>query len=301
MLRRIELRFIMKIAFGMIIFNGNYVLKEVLESVYPYATQILIAEGPVKFWQEQGFTTSTDGTNEILDSFPDPENKITIVHSQYSEKDEQCNAYMEYIQDDIDILWNLDSDEVFKPQDIETVINLFKTEKYTSAGFKSISFFGGFNNYLTGFEESAEFKRVFRVFPGSIWKTHRPPTIKYKQGVIEKHLSFNTLANDYGIRMYHYSYVFPQQVFQKVNYYKQAVSKDLCIDNYFNKIYLPWVCGSKKQKASIEQTYQGVHEFILQYRGPCFTMPFTDSHPVAIKNNLMQLKEKFNEQLRQFN
>ncbi len=39
----------MKITFGMIVFNGNYVLEEVLASVYPYAHQILIAEGPVQF------------------------------------------------------------------------------------------------------------------------------------------------------------------------------------------------------------------------------------------------------------
>lgn len=51
----------MKISFGMIVFNGNYVLRECLESIYPYAHEILIAEGPVKYWQDLGYTTSTDG------------------------------------------------------------------------------------------------------------------------------------------------------------------------------------------------------------------------------------------------
>ena len=66
----------MKIAFGMIVFEGDYVLRECLEQVYPFATQILIAEGPVKYWQDRGKTTSGDFTNQILHSFPDPENKI---------------------------------------------------------------------------------------------------------------------------------------------------------------------------------------------------------------------------------
>ena len=66
----------MKIAFGMIVFEGDYVLKQCLEQVYPFASQILIAEGPVSYWQRQGRTTSLDNTNQILDSFPDPENKI---------------------------------------------------------------------------------------------------------------------------------------------------------------------------------------------------------------------------------
>ena len=79
----------MKIAFGMIVFEGDYVLKECLESIYPFASQILIAEGPVTFWQQQGRTTSLDDTNVILENFPDPENKIKIVHGQFKEKDEQ--------------------------------------------------------------------------------------------------------------------------------------------------------------------------------------------------------------------
>ena len=90
----------MKIAFGMIVFNGSYVLKEAIESVYPYANQILVAEGPVQFWQDEGHTTSTDGTNDILHSIPDPEGKITIAHGRFQEKDEQCNAYMPFLDDD---------------------------------------------------------------------------------------------------------------------------------------------------------------------------------------------------------
>jgi len=74
----------MKIAAGIIIFNGDYVLQECLSSIYPFVDQILIAEGPVKFWQNQGFSTSTDKTNDILHNFPDPQNKIKIYHGQYS-------------------------------------------------------------------------------------------------------------------------------------------------------------------------------------------------------------------------
>ena len=68
-----------KITFGMIVFNGNYVLQEVLTSIYEYAHQILIAEGPVAYWQTQGYTTSTDGTNDILHEFYDPDKKIKFI------------------------------------------------------------------------------------------------------------------------------------------------------------------------------------------------------------------------------
>ena len=230
----------MKITFGMIVLNGDQVLEEALSSVYPYAHQILIAEGPVSYWQQQGYTTSVDGTNEILDSFPDPDNKITIVHSKYLEKDDQCNTYMNYLKPDTDYIWNLDCDEVFKPEDIETIIKLLEAEKYTSVGFKSLTFYGGFDNYLTGFEENAEFMRIRKVYPGSYWKTHRPPTIAHKidNPWPEKHLDCNYLAENYGVRMYHYSYVFPDQVFNKIKYYEEFLEhiKASYKNQYWNAI-----------------------------------------------------------------
>jgi hypothetical protein len=294
----------MKITFGMIVLNGNQVLNETLRSVYPYAHQILIAEGPVLYWQEQGLKTSNDGTNEILDNFPDPDNKIKIVHSQYSEKDEQCNAYMKHLKDDTDYLWNLDCDEVFKPTDIEIVMELLDKHKYTSAGFKSVSFYGGFDKQLTGFEESAEFHRIKKVYPGSYWATHRPPTIAHKipqeERLPERHLNFNELSGRYGVRMYHYSYVFPDQVKNKIQYYKASLSKDNCIDNYFHEVYMPWVMGDDQIKRKIEDRFDGVHEFKPMYRGSCRTANFMGEHPDIIKENMEKLKLKFNRQLSKY-
>ena len=63
----------LKIAVGMIVFEGDYVLKQCLDQVYPHVDQILIAEGPVAFWQAKGKRTSEDRTNEILDTYPDPD------------------------------------------------------------------------------------------------------------------------------------------------------------------------------------------------------------------------------------
>lgn len=286
----------MKIAFGMIIFNGNYVLQEVLESVYEHAHQILIAEGPVQYWQSQGFTTSTDGTSDILHEFYDPDNKIKITHGQYSEKNEQCNAYMKFLKNDTNYIWNLDSDEVFKQNDLQQIISILEEYQPTSVGFKSISFYGGFDHYLTGFEEGAEFHRISRVYPGAKWATHRPPTIA-NSPFPKRHIGYNELAN-IGIRMYHYSYVFPDQVRQKVQYYKAAVSKDNCIDDYFEKVYIPWVT-QPELRDKIEHQYEGVHEFKPQYRGWCKAEPFTGQHPYVIQRRMKKLKSKFNHQLKE--
>ena len=288
----------MKIAFGMIVFEGDYVLKECLEQVYPFAHQILIAEGPVSYWQNKGKTTSTDNTNFILDNFPDPENKIKIVHGQYKEKDEQCNAYIKYLKPDVDYLWNLDSDEIYKTEDLNKIIDYLDDKKPTSVGVRSCTFYGGFDHYLTGFELNKDnFKRIFKVTPGSKWLKHRPPTIQYPNGIVKNHIDSDKLYKDIGFQMYHYSYVFPNQVFNKINYYKECIAKDNCIDNYFYEVYLPWVKGDLNTKNNIENKYNGVHEFKPKVRGECRTTSFTDTHPDSITKNLDRLKTIYNSQL----
>ena len=283
----------LKIAIGMIVFEGDYVLKECLEQLYPHVEQILIAEGPVKYWQDQGRSTSTDNTNNILDNFPDPENKLKVVHGQFLEKDDQSNAYMNLINDDIDYLWMVDSDEVYTTDDIIRMKEFLEDEKPTSVGLKSLSFFGGFEHTLTGFElKKDNFIRVFKYYPGCTWITHRPPTIKYEN---PKHISSEELYEKTGIQMFHYSYVFPDQVYKKTNYYKSWNKRN--IENHFEKIYLPWVRGDLKTKEDIEYKYRGVHEWDPEIRGDCYTTNFILCHPEAVEKNMDELLNKFNYQL----
>lgn len=291
----------MKIAFGMIVFEGDFVLKECLTQVYPFASQILISEGPVAFWQRMGRKTSQDKTNEILNSFPDPENKIKIIHGQFSEKDDQCRSYMEHLNSDIDYVWNLDSDEVYKSNDLKKMVEFLESEKPTSVGVQSCSFYGGFDHYLTGFELNVDnFLRIFRVVPGSTWQTHRPPTIQYPQNsnIVRRHINSDWIYKNLGIMMYHYSYVFPRQVYNKVSYYKSEISKQNCIDNYFQEVYFPWVLGSDQDKKSIESKYLGVHEFKPHVRGECYTSKFTGTHPESISNNMDTLVQEFEDQMK---
>lgn len=292
----------MKIAAGIIVFNSDFVLRQVLESIYPHVSQILISEGCVGYWVAKGYTTSTDRTNDIIHSFPDPEKKITIVHGTYPEKTEQANAYMQHLHPDTDFLWNVDADEVFKQHDIITIKDLLRTGRYNTVGFQSLSFYGGFGHHLTGFEENVSFIRIRKAYPGCTWDNHRPPTIKNPSGVAEPErlLSHTTLA-EMGIRMYHYSYVYPRQVYEKINYYENAViNKGDCIPNYFQNVYMAWVRGNTEQKQAIEAQYKGVHEFAPHYRGDCFTAPFTGQHPDIIQRDLPQLIAQYKRQLEEY-
>ena len=291
-----------KITFGMIVFESDFVLQECLEQVYPIAHQIVVAEGPVDYWQRQGRTTSTDMTNEILHSFPDPENKLTIIHGKYKEKDEQCKAYIDSIKDDTEYLCNLDADEIYKSRDLDILSDYLSQENPTSIGVQSCTFYGGLSKYLTGFEQNTDnFLRIFRYIPGSTWLTHRPPTMNYPENIRQKHIPSNQFYNDTGIQMYHYSYVFPDQVYKKISYYKDSVSKQNCIDNYFENIYLPWMNGNDSIKSEIERRYLGVHEFRPQLRGPCYTKNFADKHPESIESKKSYLLNKIQSQLKNYN
>ena len=290
-----------KITFGMIVFESDYVLQQCLEQVYPFAHSIVISEGPVSYWQQLGRTTSTDRTNDIIHHFYDPDNKLKVVHGMFDEKDDQCREYIKLIPNDTEYLWNLDADEVYKTQDLQNIMKFLDEEQPTSVGIQSCTFYGGFDRYLTGFEQNIDnFLRIFKYVPGSTWLTHRPPTMKYPYSVINKHINSQELYEALGFQMYHYSYVFPDQVYKKIDYYKSSVSKQNCIDNYFQNIYLPWISGDDNQKQVIENLYDGVHEFKPIVRGSCRTSPFTLTHPESIASNIDLLNKEINQQLQKY-
>ena len=216
---------------------------------------------------------------------------------------------MSFLRDDIDYVWQIDSDEVYKKQDIEKIIQLMHNEKPTSIGVKSCSFYGGFRDYIGGFEEARDnFLRIFKYEKGSTWLTHRPPTIQYPSAIVKKHITSTELLElTDGAQMYHYSYVFPKQVKNKVEYYKDKVSMNKCIDNYFKLVYLPWVLSynlsvsedAEKRKlgdqcqAAVEHNFNGVHEFKPEYRGDCYTARFIEAHPEAIRRDIHKLTNRY--------
>lgn len=299
----------MKITFGIIVFNGDFFLKQVLESIKPFAHKICIAEGPVKYWQNKGFTTSTDDTNTIITNFG-CENygvRMQVVHEQWKEKDDQCRAWFKYVPDDTDYVICVDADEVHRPEDIEKLIKFLEKEEPTSVGFKSDSFYGGFDRVIGGFERNHSFKRVLKYEPGCYYRTHRQPTLAVVHdgmGSIDiagKDITGNQLYEATGIIMPHYSYVSPKGVYEKIQYYEDAViSEGNCIPNYFKDVFVPWVKGSVRERSAIELKWRGVQEFMPKARGEAYTEPFTGKHPDIILRDMSELKAKFELQLKEY-
>jgi hypothetical protein len=303
----------MKLTFGIIVLNGDFFLKQLLESIYPVAHAICIAEGAVSYHSNKFPSGSTDDTVNIIKSFPDPQRKIKYTTGKiYAEKTEQCRAWFDMVPWDTDYIICNDADEIHTPENLETLIEFLEREKPTSVGFKSDSFYGGFKRIIGGFERDHSFKRVLRYYPNAVYRTHRQPTLawdipsdpdsdEYDIGRIAGlHITGNQLWDDTGITMWHGSYVSPGAVKEKIEYYENAViAPGKCIPNYFDEVYLPWVLGDDYKKVEIEEKYNGVQEFIPEARGECKTMPYGRQHPEVIRKYWSELHGKFVEQLAQ--
>jgi hypothetical protein len=289
----------LRIVFSMIVFNGNYILDAILDTLYPFGYKIVIVEGPVGYYVAKGHRHSTDGTIELIRSYPDPEGKIHLVSGQWSEKDEMVNSVWAYVPEDTDFIWHVDDDECHYPHTIQEVIDVLETGKWDSISFRSWAFFGGFDRVFdeSSYEQGFEFHRVKRVQPGSRWKTHRPPTIcaigDGKPWREHDHLAFFA-------GMPHYSYVWPARVKAKTEYYREAIAPGRCIPDYFDAVWLPWVLGDQSTRDAVEERYDGCHDFLPASRGPCRTALFARPHPPAIQKRLPALKKKFEEELATF-
>jgi hypothetical protein len=287
-----------KLSFGIIVFNGDYVLRENLSALYPCAHEIVITEGPVKHNQKLGFTSSTDQTVDIIKSFPDPQNKIRLISGKWENKDQMCNVYLKGMTGDY--VWHIDADELYLSNDIEKVIKYLENNKNCySMSFRLYSFYGGFERYVSGFDENFEVHRIQKFIPGkSVWKTHRPPTMIWppsgKTCREMGHVDYK-ITSSWGIRIYHYSYVFPKQVKEKCDYYQKRFSG--LIPDYWNKLFVPWMkADTDEDKRIVEKPTQGVHMWLPHRRGPAFTKKFPGQHPETIEKARPVLEQRISDE-----
>jgi hypothetical protein len=282
----------MKACFCGMVFNGDFILEEVIRTFQPYG-KVVFVEGPVKYYRNRGFTTSLDDTNNILARTIGSEN---IIHGQWEEKDDEARAVSQLIPLDTDFVWWIDSDEVYHDETFDQVLELLQTNQYDGMSFKAISFYGGFDRVMTGFEAEFEVHRIQRWYPNAVWASHRPPTVLAPDGRPwrdHRYLNHHETAKRNWF-MYHYSYVLPSVMKAKSEYYHTWTQT---IPDYFNRVYLPWVTGNAAKKTEIESAYQGVHDWLPQNRGDCYTAKFTGSHPREIEKSLAKLKQRVNDEI----
>lgn len=227
-----------RISFGVIVLNGEPFTRYCLRSLYPFAHEIIVVEGASAM--AAGIATadghSVDGTLATLRAFKrleDPDDKVTIVTAEDEgrpdgfwpgDKDEQSRAYAKRATGDY--LWQVDSDEFYTPEDMGTILALLdERPAITAVSFKMLTFWGSPDYVADGWflRRGADcYHRLFRWGPGYEYVTHRPPTVTDPAGRDTRSVCWVDAAatERMGVRLYHYSLLFPRQVQDKCRYYR---------------------------------------------------------------------------------
>jgi glycosyltransferase involved in cell wall biosynthesis len=209
----------------MIVFNGDEFLQQVLDSIYDFAYQIIIAEGAdrnsLPFANPDG--GSTDRTLEIIKNYPDPYGKIMLVQGVWKDKVEQSNAWIEKAAGDF--VWQVDDDEIYKEEDLLRIDDLLtKQPETTAVSFHWCHFFGGMDRVRPNSEITPEVWRIFKFRHGYRWRSHRPPDILDEKGrsLRESSPIHADKLVDLGIYIYHFSYITDNQVREKMRYMERV-------------------------------------------------------------------------------
>jgi len=276
-----------RISFGIIVLNGEPFTKYCLRALYPFAHEILVVEGACLAAKAIATSDghSTDGTLDALWRFKeeeDPDNKVRIVTRDgfWYEKDEQSRTYFDLAEGDF--VWQVDIDEFYLSEDMARLIRFLEANsEVTGLSFDQLTFWGGFDYlvdswYLRG--GARVYHRVFRKKQGFTYLRHRPPTVLSEKGEdlrrlrwIEAHVTAS-----WGMRLYHYSLVFPKVVHDKCIYYSCAYWANHARDSqkWFREVFL-----------GLNNPFR-VHNV---YAFPGWLERFRGEHPTAIKSMISDI------------
>ena len=228
------------ISFGIIVLNGEPFTRYCLRALYPHAHQIIVVEGACPGSKSVASQNghSTDGTLSVVRDFcsnEDPQHKLMLVTAEdegykdgfwLGEKDEMSRAYASRANGDY--LWQVDVDEFYHGEAIEKIKKVLVDDPSISAvSFRQVQFWGGFRYLVDSWilrRGGHDFHRLFKWGVGYVYTNHRPPTVIDEEGRDLRSLNWLRAAQTYkmNIILHHYSFVFPKQVQDKAQYYKNA-------------------------------------------------------------------------------
>ena len=209
-----------------------------IQNIYLFAHEIIIVEGATRatthYWDGNTQTltsdgTSTDNTIQYIKNIPDPDNKIRLIESNgfWNGKTEMCNEYSQIATGDY--IWQLDSDEFWKHDDIVKIVSMLENKSPYAMHFFANHFYGDFNHCIDErgdgmWGNDIPWKRIFKHIPKkSKWISHEPPSymcnnvICNDADIIDKYQTLNA-----GIKIYHYSYVARSQAMFKDIFFNQS-------------------------------------------------------------------------------
>jgi hypothetical protein len=269
-----------RITFGLIVLNGHPFVEYNLRALYPFAHEIVVVEGAVPAAESIASSAghSLDGTLERLRRFKaeeDIENKVTVVTAEdeghpdgfWSEKDEMSSAYAARATGDY--LWQVDVDEFYLPEDMQTVIDMLSRDpEITAVSFPVYTFWGAPAYRVNGFFLARDsFHRLFAWGPGYRYSTHRPPTVIDERSRDLRAVKWVTARQmkRKGVYLFHYELLFPKQVIEKCRYYarvdwtSELREADEWADRYYVTLTKPFRVHMLSRHLSWLERFMGAH------------------------------------------
>jgi hypothetical protein len=252
----------MKISANILALNEEFWIKLQLDHIYDFFDEIVICEGAEKgrvkkpFCDDDGL--SVDNMKEVIENYPDPQNKIKYKRFGWcADKVNMCNwMYQNSIGD---YVWQIDSDEFYLLDVMQKIKTYLEThEDVNQIEFRVYHFWSGFTDCIHGpgstWGDDGPWKRIFRREENNKLVTHRPPTVKYKTK--GRTITRNDSYNQKWV-LYHYGYVFAWQFKFKDMYYGFKKYRTLR-DAWKKNKKQPLVRGSRTMK------FNGEHPEIIK-------------------------------------
>lgn len=278
------------LSFVTIVLNGMPFIEPCLKAIYNSAHEIIIIEESVTncLFAANPDGSSIDGTVEFIKSFPDPENKIRLIQGIWPEKCEMQNKALEYVTGDY--VWLVDSDEIYKQDDIERIRQILAADPSISQiNFIPDNFWKGFDHIFVSpqfFAPPHHYRRLFKFVPGAYFKTHRPPTLVWPEAnksTEQMKLIDGTTTREMGIYPYHYSYVFESQVEQKIELYRRYGWGDgwgVDLERWYREFFQRWTPENGQDLERLYPIWTGDPD--------SYSVPFTGHHPEVVENFLFR-------------
>jgi hypothetical protein len=264
-----------RVSFGIIVLNGEPFIEHNLRSLYTFAHQIIVVEGAVhsaaaNATPDGHSLDSTLATVRRFQATQDPEHKVQLITIDgfWEEKDAMSVAYADAATGDW--LWQVDVDEFYMPEQMAAFLaDLAERPDVTGAAFDQITFWGSPDVVVDGWYlrcGARYYQRLFRWGPGYRYTTHRPPTVVDADGndLTKGRFLSGPETRASGIRLLHYSLLFPRQVIEKERYYETADWNPYSrLDAWVKQTYLglerPFAVHNVPGYPSWLERYRGAH------------------------------------------
>lgn len=211
----------------MIVLSEEYWIEYNLRQHYDLADEIVIVEGAVPQAIADGLADeggySVDRTRELIENFPDPENKIKYLRvGKVKHRNALRSKYLDQVTGDWILI--IDADEFYRKKDFDYIRE--SIDKADSEGFEMIWYdFNSFADWEYG-ARTAPMERLFKRQDGLEYPDRDTGQSLFKKG--QKIWSQPKYPLD--IRCWHYNRVHESKdrLFRKMKYYEERDHNRKC-------------------------------------------------------------------------